>query len=294
MIVNPQLFNYRLISGSLIVAIAVLSVFSFTNYQSIKAYQQFLEQEKQLVETELSQMITRYETVSNNNSILSTELDAAKIETKLTLDSLRLLKSDLSVISKFRNQLVVLKSNNESLFNTIDSLDQVNEALKAEKILAFNAFEEQRDINSTLIEENVLLNASLEKGALLTANSFKAEAFKTILGKQIMTAKAVNAKSIEVCFTLAENSLTQIGEKELYIQIVNPQNNVVADKGAINFGASSLIYSLKQTVDYNNEVLDICVNVDADINDQPLTKGTYFVSVFHEDRKLGDTQVVLK
>ena len=41
MIVNPQLFNYRLISGSLIVAIAVLTVFSFTNYQSIKAHEQF-------------------------------------------------------------------------------------------------------------------------------------------------------------------------------------------------------------------------------------------------------------
>ncbi|OUR91579.1 hypothetical protein A9Q87_09735 [Flavobacteriales bacterium 34_180_T64] len=294
MIVNPQLFNYRLISGSLIVAIAVLSVFSFTNYQSVKAHQQFLEQEKQLVETELSQMIMRYDNISANNTTLSEALNTAKRETILTLDSLRILKSDLSVISKFKNQLIVLKSNNKSLFTTIDSLDQTNEALEAEKILAFNAFEEQRDINTSLIEENKLLNASLEKGALLTANSFKAEAFKTILGKQVVTAKAVNAKSIEVCFTLAENSLTETGAKELYIQIVNPQNNVMADKGAMNFGDSSLIYSLKKTVNYNNKVLDLCVNVESDVNDQPLTKGTYFVSVFHEDRKLGDTQVILK
>ena len=51
MIVNPQLFNYRLITGSLIVGIAVLSIVSFTNYQSTQAHQQFLEQEKSLLKS---------------------------------------------------------------------------------------------------------------------------------------------------------------------------------------------------------------------------------------------------
>ena len=165
--------------------------------------------------------------------------------------------------------------------------------MKAEKLLAFNALEKEKALSSTLLKENESLNKTIEKGALLTANSFEAKAFKKLLGRQIVTAKAVKAESIEVCFTLAENALTESGEKELYIQIVNPRNNVIADKGAINFGDSSLIYSLKKTVNYSNEVIDICVNVDADIDDQPLTKGTYFISIFHEDRKLGNTQVIL-
>ena len=58
MIVNPQLFNYRLIIGSLIVAVNRFRCLQFYNYQSITSHQQFLEQEKKLVESELSQMIS--------------------------------------------------------------------------------------------------------------------------------------------------------------------------------------------------------------------------------------------
>lgn len=293
MIVNPQLFNYRLIIGSLIVAVTILSVFSYTNYQSIRTHQQFLEQEKKLVESELSQMITRYDDVSVSNDIIAAELEVAKMKTKLALDSLSTLKSDLTVISRFRNQLYNLKLKNKSLFKVIDSLDLVNQNLEEEKLIAYSELVQQRRANNTLLKENEYLNRSLEKGALLTANSFKAKSYYKVLGKKRATNNANKADQIEVCFTLAENSLTEQGEKEIYIQIVNPQNNVVSDKGAISFGNNSLIYSSKKIIEYNNQVIDICVDIEADADEKPLTKGTYFINVFNKDRKLGSTQVNL-
>ena len=293
MIVNPQLFNYRLIIGSLIVAVTVLGVFSFTNYQSIKTHQQFLEQEKKLVESELSQMITRYDEVSISNDIIASQLVVAKKDTRLVLDSLSMLRSDLSVISRFKQQLYSLKLKNNSLFTAIDSLDLANQSLEEDKIVAYNELEVQRRANVTLLKANENLNRSLEKGALLTANSFDAKSFTKILGKKRATKRAKKVDHIEVCFTLAENSLTEQGEKEIYIQIVNPQNNVVADKGAIVFGNSSLIYSSKKIVDYHNEVIDICVDIKADADEKPLTEGTYFINIFNKDRKLGSTEVKL-
>ncbi|MEY8849936.1 hypothetical protein AB9K26_14040 [Psychroserpens sp. XS_ASV72] len=293
MIVNPQLFNYRLIIGSLIVAVTVLSVFSYTNYQSIKAHQQFLEQEKKLVESELSQMISRYDEVSVTNKLISTQLEAAKKDTRSALDSIRMLRSNLSVVSRFKNQLYSIKQKNKSLFGTIDSLQLINENLQKEKLVTYSELQNQRKTNSTLIEENKYLTESLEKGALLTANSFEANSYASLLGNKLPTNKAKKVQQIEVCFTLAENALTEKGEKEIYIQIVNPQNNVMADKGAINFGNSSLIYSLKKIVQYDNEVVDICVDVEAENDERPLTKGTYFINVFNKDRKLGNTEVQL-
>lgn len=293
MIVNPQLFNYRLIIGSLIVAVTVLSVFSYTNYQSIEAHQQFLEQEKKLVESELSQMITRYDEVSVSNDLITSQLEVAKQNTKLALDSLSMLKSDLSVISRFKTQLYGLKLKNKDLFNTIDSLNLENQNLKEEKSIAFTELVKQRKVNTSLLEENKNLNKSIEKGALLTANSFEAKSFIKVLGKKRASNNAKKVDQIEVCFTLAENTLTEQGEKEIYIQIVNPQNNVVSDKGAISFGDTSLIYSLKKIVEYNNEVLDICLDIEADVDERPLTAGTYFINVFNKARKLGSTQVTL-
>ena len=294
MIVNPQSFNYRLIIGSLIVAVAVLTVYSFTSYQSIVAHQQFLEQEKKLVESELSQMITRYDDVSISNDLISSQLEDAKRNTQLALDSLRMVRSDLSVLSKFKQQLFNLKTKNKALFKTVDSLDEVNKGLEREKLLAYNELRKQKRENSTLIKENEDLEKSIEIGAKLTANSFRAKGFEKFFGAKRSSTKAKRVESIEVCFTLAENSLTEAGEKELYIQILNPRNNVVADKGAIDFGNSSLIYSAKKLVNYDNKVLEVCIDVDADIDEQPLVSGTYYISIFHEDRKLGSTEVRLK
>ena len=91
----------------------------------------------------------------------------------------------------------------------------------------------QLEVNSSLVKKNEFLNKTIEKGALLTANSFKAKAYQNYNGNLVETKKANKAQTIEVCFTLAENALTEKGDKELYIQIVNPKNNVVANKGFI-------------------------------------------------------------
>lgn len=293
MIVNPQFFNYRLIIGSLIVAIAILGVVSFTNYETVKSHQTFLEQEKKLVESELSEMITRYDIVGETNNALSSQLGLVKENLQATLDSLRFLNSDISVILKYKQQLSNLKSKNVALFKSFDSVLAVKNNLERANLLAHNQLNEQIKVNSVLKTENESLAISVKKGALLTANSFKAKAYRTQLGKNIATNKAVQAQNIEVCFALAENALTETGPKDIYIQIVNPKNNVVADKGEVKFGTTSLIYSDKQVIDYNNKVVDVCVMIDGDTDDIPFTKGTYFVSIFHKDRKLGSTQIEL-
>jgi hypothetical protein len=293
MIVNPQFFNYRLIIGSLIVAIAILGVFSFTNYETIKSHQTFLDQEKQLVESELSEMIKRYDAVGETNNTLSSQLAIAKKDLQASLDSLRFLKNDISVILKYKQQLSNLKAKNDVLFKSFDSILEVNNSLEKDNLLAHNQLNEQIKANSALQSANESLNNSVKKGALLTANSFKAKAYKSFLGKNNVTNKAAQAQIIEVCFALAENSLTEKGQKDIYIQILNPKNNVVADKGEMKFGTTSLIYSDKQVIDYNNKVVDVCVMIDGDTDDIPFTKGTYFVSIFHKDRKLGSTQIEL-
>lgn len=293
MIVNPQFFNYRLIIGSLIVAIAILGVVSYTNFQSLKSHQTFLEQEKKIVENELSEMIMQYDDVDAYSDDLNSQLELTKKDLQASLDSLRILSSDISVISKYKQQLSDIKSKNDLLFKLYDSVLNENNNLEKENLLAQNELDKQLKANAALKTENKTLDISLKKGALLTANTFKAKAFKSHLGKNIATNKASQAQTIEVCFALAENALTERGQKDIYIQILNPKNNVVADKGEVKFDTTSLIYSEKQVIDYNNKVVDVCVQIDGDTDDIPFIKGTYFVSIFHKDRKLGSTQIEL-
>lgn len=294
MIVNPQLFNYRLIIGFLLVVVAGLTLYSFTGQKSIEAQNQFLEQEKKLIESELAQIIERYDDVSIFNNEISHQLEDAKRATKLTLDSLSAMRRDLETLTKLREQLTQLQLKNKILFKNTNSLDQIKNDLKKENTLIDNQIQIKTLENSSLIEQNKSLTKRLEKGALLSANSLRAKSFERVLGKKKSSAKAKRVQTIEVCFILAENALAKTGEKDIYIQIVNPKNNVVADKGSVNFETSTLIYSAKKVIDYSNEILEVCLDIDADNNDTPLQTGNYYISVFHKNKKLGSTSVTLE
>jgi hypothetical protein len=294
MIVNPQLFNYRLIISSLLVVLTVLGIYSFTNYKSIKSYEEFLKQEKVLIEKELSEMLSSYDDLSQDYNLTASQLQEAKTETKNALDSLRLLKSDLSIITRFKSQLIVLKSKSRVLLSTIDSLNSANIKLQKEKSYALNTIAKKSRAINNLEETNNALNRSIDNAAIIKATHIEAKAYKLKSGKKRFTDRAKRINAIDVCITLTENPLALKGKKDIYIQIVSPQGNVVSDKGEVVFGDTSLIYSLKKVVNYTNENLEICTAIIADEEDKPFLKGYYFINVFHKNIKLGSTSIKLK
>lgn len=294
MIVNPQLFNYRLIISSLLVVLTVLGVYSFTNYKSMKSYEEFLKQEKVLIEKELSEIIVSYDELSQNYDLMSSQLQEAKLETKIALDSLRLLKSDLSIITKFKDQLSVLKTKSKVLLATLDSLNSANLKLQKEKRYAMNTIKNNNLTINALEETNDSLNETIDNAAILRANNVSVEAFKINNSKKKSSLRAKRVNAMDVCISLTENPLTEKGDKEIYIQIVSPNNNIIAGKGEVFFADNSLIYSKKEIVNFDNKNLNICTTVATYKEDRPLVKGTYFVNVFHENRKLGSTSIELK
>ena len=301
MIVNPQLFNYRLIISSLLVVLTVLGIFSYNKYKSIESYEKFIKQEKALIETELSSLLSSYDALSQDYNFIASELQKAKLETKNALDSLRLLDGDLSVVSRFKDQLIVLKSKSRVLLGTIDSLNTANIKLQEEKRYALNTIQKNtktihslEEVNEDLEEVNESLNKSIDDAAILKASNINALSYKLKSGSKRITDRAKRVNAIDVCVTLNENTLTTKGNKDIYIQIVSPRGNVVSDKGEIVFGNRSLNFSQKEVVNYNNQNLEVCIAIVADEDDKPFLKGFYFVNVFHRNIKLGSTSIELK
>ena len=205
-----------------------------------------------------------------------------------------MLDGDLSIITRFKEQLIVLKSKSKVLLSTIDSLNSANIKLQKEKRYALKTIKKNTNLINDLEVVNDSLNKSIDKAAILKASNFQAQSYKLKSGKKRFTDRAKRANAIDVCITLNENPLTLKGKKDIYIQIVSPEGNVVSDKGEIRFGNSSLIYSKKEIVDYENKNLEICTAIVADDDDQPFLKGYYFINVFHRNVKLGSTSIKLK
>jgi hypothetical protein len=288
MIVNPQFFNYRLIIGSLVITIVSLSVFSYLSYSKLKVNQEFIAQENKLVENELSEMISSYELVVVENIKTNVELEKTKEKINSILDSVKMLKPSEPLISSNEKKIEVFEAENKQISAVVNDLKLESRILNTEPNVKSNTL-------TILTPKNKELNTKTLPNATLAITDFTVEAVKRIntSGKAIKTRYANNAKQIHICFTLQDNVLVNSGDKDLYIQILNPRNNIIADKGAVNFGKSSLIYTKKIDVDYDNKSKRICSFIKTDAN-ETLVKGTYFVSVYHEALSLGSTSIELK
>ena len=289
MIVNTQVFNYRFTIGTLIVAIIVLAAYGFSSYTSLESDNDFLANEKKLLQLELNQFIERYDELSLEKQSLKSLFENTRNRAQQAYDSLSLMKANVAVLSKYRAELMFLKRQNRILQS--DSLLKIIGDLEEENNKITEALEQQEAENATLEKENSTLSETIEVGSMIFANSFNATVYrKKNSGERVVTTKASNAHSVEVCFVLGENPLANKGQKKLYIQILGPDSNVVNDKGAVNFGESSLIFSESVIVQYNNNAEEICAVIP---NNESFKKGVYYVSVFENERKLGNTQIEL-
>lgn len=294
MIVNPQLFNYRLIKSSLVIVVAVFGVLGFLEYQSIEAQNVFLQQENKLITNELSQVLNHNAVVSNEHDLLVHQLATIQDANSAALDSITQLTQNLSVMSKYKTENLDLKKQLKS--STFKLVKATNALQEVEKHYALAS--EQLKRQSVVISNFEIGSKELPNSATnthyLTANYIAVKGFETTANSRTFTTKAKKVNNIEVCFNLAADTNIKTGFKVLYVQILNPENNVVADKGMVTFNEQTLIYSYKTTVEYINKHTTICTAIEADRDDKPLKKGIYRINVFNENHLVGSTVLNLE
>jgi len=274
------------------VAFVILAAYSYTSYTSAQSKEDFLNQEKKLLENQISKVISSYDELGDTNKSLKSDLDNTQNIIAQAKDSLKELQANMSLIYKYRDELLTLKKQQSNLIKKGDSFLTVNAELSKQNASISNLLDKQFDLISNLKEDKTKLDNDIKKGSLVSANSFEATAFSVKKsGDIIETSKANKTNSISIAFVLAGNPLATQQEKEFYIQIIDPNNNVVADKGAIEFDESSLIYSYKTSVLYNKTTLEVSANIETN---ETLETGRYIVNVFDNSKRLGNTEIILQ
>lgn len=292
MIVNPQEFNYRVTIGILVVAIVAFAAYGFSSYSTLKSSKDFLVQEKRHLHNELSEILNRYDELNSENLTLKFQLDSTTNRVGIIDNAIKNLQAKAAFNKIALNQLKSLKAQKSSLQEREDSLIKVTQQIEAEKQQVVSELNHERISKNDALKEKELLVEKIDKASSITANSFVAKAFKlNNSGKTIQTFRAKETEQMEICFVISENVLAPKGDKQLYVQIIDPSNNVVSDKGAVNFGEESLIFSEKANFYYSNNALDICVNIN---NEDSFNAGTYYINVFENNKRLGSTQIQLQ
>jgi cell division protein FtsB len=283
----------KILIGLLVVLLVSLAGYTYTLIQQNKETVLFLEADKAEVQKELEALVVSYNEILQDNKLKDKDLIAARDRIVVLLDSVKNYKANLSIITRYKAQVRGLKNERAQLFKRADSLLVVTQRLAIEKDSTTAVLIKTIKVVDSVTTANTQLFNSLEKGALIGISNLDATAIIVRKGGKIKeTKRASRADKIRVCYTIAPNTLAQAGDRVLYVQVINPDNNIIGDKSNITFGQDLLTYSKSESVFYENQALDVCAIVGT--AGQDVLKGLYTINIFDAQRQIGSTTLMLK
>jgi hypothetical protein len=282
----------------IILAILLVGVVAYTLYSNSehKKLTNQIEGEKMDIEQNLDSMIVKYEDAISQKTAMSNELSIERDRIISLRDSLKKVKAtDYRLIRKYRREIANLQKTNQRLFYLNDSLTGMNTLLQTNLDSANVKISKQLAMNDTLSLQNLNLSEKVAIASVLKVKTAKILAMRTRNnGKLVETSRARNTDAFRINFTIGKNEITDQGEREVYIQIMDAKGNTIAPKGSVTLsdGTTSIDYSDKTIVNYLNEAVDVISLVEVDR--AKINRGPYMVNIFINNKFAGETKIILK
>ena len=190
----------------------------------------------------------------------------------------------MSVESTKNAQLLALSS---------DSTNRVNAELVNDSILFYA--QKAQILNDKIAEKNQAI-AKISKtnttsiplvSNRLSAVNINAKGVK--IYSNLYKSNNSQIQQLRVCYTLQKNEIVKSGAKTVYIQLVNPKNQIISKDNSFveNESGVKLQYSAVSEVNYNKNDTDVCAYVDLVQNKSP--KGKYIINIYSEFTKIGSS-----
>ena len=283
----------KILTGILAVALVALAIYTVRFYNEEKENQELLQRQKAVIEEELNDLIVRYDEAIGENEELDSELIAARQRILVLRDSVQDMEANLRVLDRYRNELNSLKRERDELFRVVDSLSNQNQRLITEMDSTNNVLLERTRVSDSLRQRTENLADKVDRASELKVSGLRGEGvIERNSGRLVVNDRTRRVDKIRTCFTLTENELTEPGEKELYVQVYNPNNNLVGDQIAVQHEGGVMVYSAATKVYYENNELDVCIL--ANTLEENLIEGTYKVLVYNGAQLIGATNFSLR
>jgi hypothetical protein len=180
----------------------------------------------------------------------------------------------------------------------IEKLSEENKRLATEnEKLATDNKEKNKKIEN-LTDENILLNNKVALAARLLTDNIVVETNRlNNSGKERETDRAKYVEQFKFCFDLPQNYAARQGEREVYVQILNPKGETISIESA-GSGVADLIdgktqYTSKHKLNYDLEAAQFCYYWKKP-NSYDLPAGQYKLVLITEGYVMGEKSFKLK
>ena len=289
--------KYKLYLAILGILILVLAFWLFIQRSQLLKLVHEKETEKNELQHELDSVVVEHNKIKVEYGALS---DSLKAKDSLILANAVEIKKLLDTqweYDKVRKKLAMLQTVAQGYIRQMDSLYTVNRELTAENEKVRAEVRTEKNRNQTLIKDKEDLKEKMNQAAYIKAYDVTASAWKVKGGgKETVTDKASRTERLKVSFTLGENPLVPAGKRSIYVRIQRPDNVVVQKTkyDVFTFNGQSLPYSIREDVNYTGKAQNLTVVWNKKDNDVPAMKVKYIISVFTDDKEIGEGSFELK
>lgn len=252
-----------------------------------------MEQNKTQLEQDyvtLSNDLEGFSLQVNNDSILQ-KLNDEQRRVQLLLEELRTTKAtNVRRINELKNELASVRKVLTYYINQVDSLNKENTVLKTENVEVNRKYQEASMRVDTLSKRNESLSEKVSRAAQLEARNIEVE-LQNKNGKK--TSRINKADVMKFAFVVSKNITASVGEKTIYIRIVNPNNEVLFTRSTDTFfyENKNIVYSAKKNFEFSGQ--ETSQTIYWTIN-ETLIKGSYRVDIFIDAHLVGSKEFELK
>ena len=272
--------------GVLVVVLVIVIGFAVSKSRQVNDLKEQYTIEKQELEDEYEAISLQYEgfkfSVQNDSLLYKLQNEQAKVQR--LQEELRMTKaSDQKEIKRLKDELTTLRKVLRSYIVQIDSLNRLNEQLRAENKQITQQYQETSRTLNQVAKEREQLSEKVSLAAQLNAVNINVKAVNDRGKEQKRLSRSTR---FVISFTIARNITAEPGERTIYARILAPDGNVLT-KGAGNtfrYENRDIQYSIKRTIEYGGEETPVTMYWDIQ---EYLMPGTYKTDLFADGNLIG-------
>ena len=252
-----------------------------------------LKAEKDSMKFELTEIISKYDSLQTDNDTMNVQLMYAQTKVKDLLTEVEQTKKiSIQRIAVYQKQVTTLRGIMRDYIVQVDSLNRRNQQLMAENMEVKEQYRQIENKNQLLGQENQRLQQNLQRAAALETRGLIAE---PINSRSKETKYAKRAEKIQISLSLSSNATARRGAKNVYIRIMRPDQLLMVknQNDVFKFEDLEIQYSAMREVNYEGNELPINIYWD-NVGEPEFMVGEYVVDVFADGNNIGTTTFSLK
>ncbi|MFC2323625.1 hypothetical protein [Tannerella forsythia] len=242
--------------------------------------------EKEELSDEYAELSLQYEgyKFSVGNDSLVALLTTEQMKVQRLMEELRTVKAtNTRRITELKKELETLRKIMRNYVIQIDSLNAENGRLRNENERVTQQYRQATSAAAQLTREKEKLTERVTLASRMDA---------TAIQVRPVTSRGKDAKKIDkiaqlvLTFHLAKNITAPVGEKNIYVRIMRPDDDILTkpNSGVFAFENRNISYSMMKTIEYEGEELPVTMYWDVA---EYLSPGTYRVDIFADGHLIG-------